>query len=848
MEHEFDPTEHRGFTQAGDYDLLRKMGAGGFGTVFEARHRLTGLPYAVKRIYLSAEDAERFRNEAIYPARIASESLHVMGVHSFFHDDTIDAFYLVTELITHGDLRAFLDREPRPLPLLLGLEVGIGIAKGLAAIHAQRIVHRDLKPANVLMDRKDGQWVAKIGDFGLARSVSSVSIAQFATSGYASPEQLDLLSDKPLGPESDLFWYGMVLYELLTGDRPTAAQGLRDYGKWLGARQQPPAPSAVRRELAAWPVLDQLTAQLLDFDRTTRLASAPEVVRVLDAVLRQVAFSPVTPIPGAIPASSPAPPPLPPPVTRPLSSPIDGPPPHATPMAVPRRPITGPIEGSVYGQGAPYVAVPEPRWRMLLGMAAVFAVTGAGMSLGLPWASATSSPRMPEPLTTIAAGHLDPWFGVASVLLPTLFGIALGIAARLAALRVAALALLTLLAYNIAAVAVELVTIPAGWSLVAYAAAGGAGAVLVFLALGLVRRQRPTSLQAAVVAGVGLAGGLALWLLSNNVQPFGLGAALAFAAWQIPVGLAIVDRADLRAATGAPRVRWWLLVGLASLTLAHGAAASWRRGTLAAVGGAFVYNPIDHQPYIRVPAGEFRMGCSPGDAACASDERPARTIRFTRGFWLSQSEVSVDDWKRVSRQLPPPPIWRGRPLNPDWRDGRMPVVNVTWDQARDYCAAVDGRLPTEAEWEYAARAGTTSNRYGPLADIAWYADNTGVDPNFRSQTLPGAGYADGVAANRSGMRPIGTRRFNAWRIHDMLGNVAEWVADDYREANPGFEVTDPLAYTGGLSAEATKSVRGGAWYNRPSDVRVSSRDKAEATMRSIVIGFRCVWNRPADGG
>jgi formylglycine-generating enzyme required for sulfatase activity/serine/threonine protein kinase len=834
MEHEFDPTEHRGFTRAGDYDLLRKMGAGGFGTVFEARHRLTGLPYAVKRIYLSAEDAERFRNEALYPARIASESLHVMGVHSFFHDDTIDAFYLVTELITNGDLRAFLDREPRPLPLQLALEVGIGIAKGLAAIHAQRIVHRDLKPANILMDRKDGQWVAKIADFGLARSVSSVSIAQFATSGYASPEQLDLLSDTPLGPESDLFSYGMVLYELLTGERPTAAQGLRDYGRWLGARQQPPAPSLVRRELATWPVLDRLTAQLLDFDRTTRLASAAEVVRVLDGVLRPVAFPPVTPILGSRPASQPAPtpvpqpppsPPLPPPVTRPLSTPIDIP-------STPRL--------------APPAAVPEPRWRMRLGMAAVFAVTGTAMYLGLPWESATISPGMPEPLTTIAEGHLDPWFGFASVGLPALFGIALGVAARLGALRVAALALLALLAYNIAVGPAAVVTIPAGWSLATYPAAGGVGAVLMCLALGLVRWQRPTIRQAAMIAGTGLGGGLAFWLLSGHVQPFGLGGSLAYAAWQIPVGLAIVDRADLRSATGGPRLRWWLLIALAILILAHDAGANWRRATLAAVGGAFVYNPIDLKPYVRIPAGEFRMGCSPGDTACASDERPVRTIRFTREFWLSQSEVSVNDWKRVSRQLPPPPIWRGRALNPDWTDGRMPIVNVTWDQARDYCAAVDGRLPTEAEWEYAARAGATGPRDGPLADIAWYADNTGVDPSFRSQTLPGAGYADGIAANRSGMRAIGTRRFNAWRMHDMLGNVAEWVEDDYRETNPEGELTDPPAYTGGVSREASKSVRGGAWYNRPSDVRVSSRDKAEATMRSIVIGFRCVWNRPAD--
>ena len=408
--------------------------------------------------------------------------------------------------------------------------------------------------------------------------------------------------------------------------------------------------------------------------------------------------------------------------------------------------------------------------------------------------------------------------------------------------RLAALASLSLLAYNVTVIAVDVVPISTAWSLVSYMVAGGVGAILVLAALTLVRWRRPSVAAAGIVAGVGLAGGLAWGALADNVQPFWLGVSLAFAAWQIPVGLAIVDRTDLHRAAHAPAVRWWALLALGALTLVHSAAATWHRSTM--IGGrpgAFLYNPIDDQPYAWVPAGTFQMGCSPGDAACASDERPVRTIRFTKGFWLAQREVSVSEWKR-RRALPAPPVWRGRALNPDWSGTRMPIVNVTWTEAREYCAAVGGRLPTEAEWEYAARAGSTGARYGPLADIAWYADNTGVDPSFRSQALPPTGYGDGVAANRSVMQPVGTRRLNAWRLYDMLGNVAEWVEDDYRQTHSDAELTDPPADTGGLGA--SKSVRGGAWYNRPSDVRVSSRDRADATMRSIVIGFRCVWNRP----
>src|SRR4029453_10464861 len=124
-------------------------------------------------------------------------------------------------------------------------------------------------------------WVPKITDFGLARSSRSVSLGDFATSGYASPGQIDLLSDHPLGPESDLFAYGMMLYEVVTGTKPTPAQELREYGRWLGKRQPPRPPSQVRPELAQWPQFDAILASLLEFDRSRREGSAAAVLRRL---------------------------------------------------------------------------------------------------------------------------------------------------------------------------------------------------------------------------------------------------------------------------------------------------------------------------------------------------------------------------------------------------------------------------------------------------------------------------------------------------------------------------------------------------------------------------------------
>jgi tRNA A-37 threonylcarbamoyl transferase component Bud32 len=304
-----DPTVSTPAHVAGDYRLLRTLGAGGFGIVFEARHTKTDLPYAVKRLQLTEEDAERFQKEALYPARAAGQSLHVLGVQSFFRDDRQGYFYLVTELMPHGDLRRFLATQGKPLPLALALDISLGVARGLAAIHDQGVIHRDLKPANILMDQKDGRWVPKIADFGLARSGASLSEGGFASPGYAAPEQLDFASDDPPGADSDAFSLGSVLYEVLTGQKVTTATDIREYARWLRARQPPERPSRIRPELAAYPEIDAVVMSLMEFDRSRRLSSASQVIAALGRVLQQVQSqredyqtanqTPIQPTPGA---------------------------------------------------------------------------------------------------------------------------------------------------------------------------------------------------------------------------------------------------------------------------------------------------------------------------------------------------------------------------------------------------------------------------------------------------------------------------------------------------------------------------------------------------------------------
>ena len=230
---------------------------------------------------------------------------------------------------------------------------------------------------------------------------------------------------------------------------------------------------------------------------------------------------------------------------------------------------------------------------------------------------------------------------------------------------------------------------------------------------------------------------------------------------------------------------------------------------------------------VRIPGGTFMMGSESGD----DDEKPVHQVTVS-GFYMGRTEVTNSQYDACVQAGKCSPAhyddstaytirgvkkWKKGFVGQKFRGPRQPVVAVTWEQSKTYCRWKGGRLPTEAEWEYACSAGGTTKNYwesDSQDEYAWYGENSD---------------------NQS--HPVGRKKPNDYGLYDMHGNVWEWCSDWY--GKPYYQVS-PSHNPQGPDSGKRRVIRGGSWNISGNRLRCSYRYRHYPEFRNDLLGFRCV--------
>ena len=220
-----------------------------------------------------------------------------------------------------------------------------------------------------------------------------------------------------------------------------------------------------------------------------------------------------------------------------------------------------------------------------------------------------------------------------------------------------------------------------------------------------------------------------------------------------------------------------------------------------------------------IPAGTFRMGSSPFSHMHEPDEHPVHEVTLSRGYYIGVYEVTQQQWQAVMHENPAVfQVFNSSPSHP--------VEYITWEQAQEFIARLNEmeignfRLPTEAEWEYACRAGTTTSYY--------WGDE--MAPNGSSE------YTWANSRSFARTHPVGLKKPNSWGLYDMSGNVWEWCQDWYASYKSEPQ-TDPVGPTEG----SLKVFRGGSWFDFYEAHRSANRHKHAPSEAYTAIGMRLIW-------
>ena len=269
--------------QLGNYDLVRAIGSGGMGVVYEARHRLLGRRVAIKTLHARATAsragdvlAARFFREGQAAAQV--EHAHVVDVFDFGVEGGTP--FLVMELVEGETLAQRLERE-RPLPLATAVEWMLPVLSAVAELHAAGIIHRDLKPANILLDTAaTGEICPKVTDFGVSQIEGGPAItdsgAVLGTCAYMPPEQAR--ASRAVTERSDQYALGVILYECVTGRLPF--EGATPYELTHAALHESPVPPRARNP-ALPEIFERAVLRALSRDPADRFSCVEELAAAL---------------------------------------------------------------------------------------------------------------------------------------------------------------------------------------------------------------------------------------------------------------------------------------------------------------------------------------------------------------------------------------------------------------------------------------------------------------------------------------------------------------------------------------------------------------------------------------
>ncbi|MDQ3566168.1 MAG: SUMF1/EgtB/PvdO family nonheme iron enzyme [Pseudomonadota bacterium] len=326
------------------------------------------------------------------------------------------------------------------------------------------------------------------------------------------------------------------------------------------------------------------------------------------------------------------------------------------------------------------------------------------------------------------------------------------------------------------------------------------------------------------------------------------GEALAEALGQIKQHAQHLDSDDLgfieNSRRSARNRRWGGQVAVALvLVVATGAAVWWYQEEQRR-------RPILHEEdWVVIPSGKFQMGSSDANIEAKEAgvaERPQDTVSIAKPFKLSRYEVTFEEYDRfayATDRRPPSDAGFGAGFT-DAERARLPVINVSWEDATAYAGWLSEktgtrfRLPTEAEWEYAARAGTTERRYWgeDPAQACVYANVFDRKHGTELQRRFGVSWESHACDDDyATLAPVGRFKPNRFGLYDMLGNVYEWVQDCNRDSHAGASL-DGGAWEEGFCA--LRVIRGGSWADPPKIVRSATRSGGPPDHRSDTVGFR----------